>query len=246
MVRPPSIPRDALIAEIRRLLMGGRAGVLSTTFRGRAHWPYGSLVTYAPDTDGAPIFLFSGLSDHTGNLAKDPKASLLIERALRHKNPQQGPRISVLGTVAPTTAKRHRARFLARHPGAARYADFGDFGFYRMDIDRVHLVGGFARAQWLKAADIAPPPAAVRAVAQAEAGVIDHMNADHGTALDLYANTLLRRKGQGWRAVACDPWGLDLMRNDAPARLEFDAMAADAGGLRQALVDLAAKARAKF
>ena len=24
MVRPPSVPRDALIAEIRRLLMGGR------------------------------------------------------------------------------------------------------------------------------------------------------------------------------------------------------------------------------
>ncbi len=244
MVRPPSVPRDVLIAEIRSLLMGGRAGVLSTTFRGKAHWPYGSLVTYAPDTDGAPIFLFSGLSDHTGNLAKDPKASLLVERALRKKNPQQGPRISVLGTVAPTTSKRHRARFLARHPGAARYADFGDFGFYRMDIDRVHLVGGFARAQWLKGDEIAPPAAAVRAVAQAEAGVINHMNGDHGAALDLYANKLLRRKGQGWRAVACDPWGLDLMRNDVPARLEFDAMAADAGGLRRALVDLAAKARA--
>ena len=243
MVRPPSVPRDVLIAEIRSLLMGGRAGVLSTTFRGRAHWPYGSLVTYAPDTDGSPIFLFSGLSDHTGNLAKDPKASLLVERALRKKNPQQGPRISVLGTVAPTKTARHRARFLARHPGAARYADFGDFGFYRMDIGRVHLVGGFARAQWLKAADIAPPPAAVRAVAEAEAGVIAHMNEDHGAALDLYANKLLRRKGQGWRAVACDPWGLDMMRNEAPARLEFDTMASDAGDLRARLVALAARAR---
>tara|TARA_R110000868_G_scaffold18184_2_gene80590 strand:+ start:130 stop:870 length:741 start_codon:yes stop_codon:yes gene_type:complete len=245
MVRPPSVPRDVLISEVRSLLLGGRAGVLSTTFRGRERWPYGSLVTYAPDTDGSPIFLFSGLSDHTANLAKDARASLLVERALRRKNPQQGPRISVLGTVAPTKDKRHRARFLARHPGAARYADFGDFGFYRMTIDRVHLVGGFARAQWLKGEEILPPAAASRAVAQAEAGVISHMNEDHGTALDLYANKLLRRKGQGWRAVACDPWGLDLMRDDAPARLEFDEMATDAGGLRKALVDLAAKARAK-
>ncbi|MEQ9554970.1 MAG: DUF2470 domain-containing protein [Rhodospirillales bacterium] len=245
MARPPSVPRDVLISEVRGLLLGGRAGVLSTTFRGRERWPYGSLVTYAPDTDGAPVFLFSGLSDHTSNLAKDARASLLVERALRHKNPQQGPRISVLGTVAPTKDKRHRARFLARHPGAARYADFGDFGFFRMDIDRVHLVGGFARAQWLKAGEIAPPKTAVRAVAQAEAGVIAHMNADHGAALDLYANKLLRRKGQGWRAVACDPWGLDLMRDDAPARLQFDEMATDAGGLRKALVGLAAKARAK-
>tara|TARA_R110002072_G_scaffold135989_1_gene277765 strand:+ start:1373 stop:2113 length:741 start_codon:yes stop_codon:yes gene_type:complete len=245
MARPPSVPRDVLISEARGLLLGGRAGVLSTTFRGRERWPYGSLVTYAPDTDGSPIFLFSGLSDHTANLAKDARASLLVERALRRKNPQQGPRISVLGTVAPTMEKRHRARFLARHPGAARYADFGDFGFYRMVIDRVHLVGGFARAQWLKAGEIAPPPAAVRAVAKAEAGVIAHMNADHGAALDLYANRLLRRKGQGWRAVACDPWGLDMMRDDAPARLQFDDMAADAGDLRARLVTLAARARSR-
>lgn len=245
MARPPAIPRDVLIAEVRSLLMGGRAGVLSTTFRGRERWPYGSLVTYAPDTDGSPIFLFSGLSDHTGNLEKDARASLLVERALRRKNPQQGPRISILGTVAPTEDKRHRARFLARHPGAARYADFGDFGFYRMAVDRVHLVGGFARAQWLKAAEISPPPAAVRAVAKAEAGVIDHMNADHAAALDLYANKLLGRKGQGWRAVACDPFGLDLMRNDNSARLEFDVLAADADDLRKALVALAGKARAK-
>jgi putative heme iron utilization protein len=243
MVRPPSIPRDVLIAEVRSLLMGGRAGVLSTTFRGRERWPYGSLVTYAPDTDGAPIFLFSGLSDHTGNLAKDPKASLLVERALRKKNPQQGPRISILGTVKPTKQARHKDRFLARHPGAARYAGFGDFGFYVMTVERVHLVGGFARAQWMKADEITPPKSAVKAVAQAEAGVLQHMNADHGDALDLYAGKLLGRKGKGWRAVACDPFGLDLMRDDAPARLEFDAMARDASGLREQLVALAGKAR---
>ncbi len=245
MVRPPSIPRDVLIAETRRLLMGGRAGVISTTFRGRESWPYGSLATYAPDTDGRPIFLFSGLSDHTGNLAKDPKASLLVEQALRRKNPQQGPRITVLGRVEKTTEPRHRARFLARHPGAARYADFGDFGFYVMSIERVHLVGGFARAQWLKGEEIATPAEAAQAVAEAEAGVIAHMNADHADALDLYANVLLGRKGAGWRAVACDPWGLDMMRDDAPARLEFDAMAADAGDLRKALVALVGKARAR-
>lgn len=243
MARPPSIPRESLIAEARTLLLGGRAGVLSTTFRGRETWPYGSLVTYAPDTDGAPIFLFSGLSDHTGNLEKDPKASLLIERTLRRKNPQTGPRITVMGTVKRTKSPRHRTRFLARHPGAARYADFGDFGFFVMMPERVHLVGGFARAQWLKASELAPTKSATREVAKAEAGVIQHMNADHADALDLYANRLLGRKGQGWQAVSCDPWGLDLMRNESHARLEFDEIAKDAGDLRARLVSLAARAR---
>ncbi|MEQ8505676.1 MAG: DUF2470 domain-containing protein [Rhodospirillales bacterium] len=245
MARPPSVPRETLIAEARRLLMGGRAGVLSTTFRGRERWPYGSLVTYAPDTDGSPVFLFSGLSDHTGNLEKDPKAALLIEQALRKKNPQQGPRITVMGAIKRTKTARHQARFLARHPGAGRYAGFGDFDFYVMTPERIHLVGGFARAQWLKASELAPPRAAVQAVAKAEADVLAHMNSDHAAALDLYANTLLRRKGTGWQAVSCDPWGLDLMRNDMPARLEFDQMAKGPDDVRGQLVALAGRARAR-
>ena len=62
--------------------------------------------------------------------------------------------------------------------------------------------------------------------------------------MDLYANVLLGRKGTGWRAVSCDPWGLDLMRNDLPARLDFDAMVRDAGAMRTMLVDLVKRARA--
>ena len=244
MVRPPAVSRDVLCGQARGLILGGRSGVLSTTFRGKESWPYGSLVTYAPDVDGSPIFLFSTLSDHTNNLAKEPKASLLVERASRLKNPQQGPRVTILGTVKPTKSPRHKKRFLARHPGAARYAGFGDFGFYVMTPERLHLVGGFARAQWLKASEAQPTKAAARAIAQAEDGIVDHMNADHADALDLYANVLLGRKGTGWCVVSCDPWGLDLMRNDLPARLDFDAMVRDAGAMRTMLVDLVKRARA--
>jgi len=244
MARPPAIPRDVLAAEVRRLLFGGRSGALSTTFRGREPWPYGSLVTYAPDVDGRPIFLFSKLSDHTGNLAAEPRASLLVEQASRLRNPQRGPRVSLLGTVRPSKDPRHRARFLARHPDASLYAGFGDFGFYVMTVDRVHLVGGFARAQWLKAAEVLPPRDAAKAVAAAEEGILAHMNADHGEALDLYANRLLHRKGTGWRAVGCDPWGLDLARGGHCARLPFPEMATDANDVRKRLVAFAAAARA--
>ena len=88
--------------EARRLLFGGRSGALSTTFRGKGGGPYGSLVTYAPDQDGSPIFLFSTLSDHTQNLDRDDRASLLIDRAQNLKNPQRGPRVTLMGRVKRT------------------------------------------------------------------------------------------------------------------------------------------------
>ncbi len=251
----PAQSAEAAAAETRRLLYDGRAGVLSTTFRGRDAWPYGSLATYAPDVDGRPVFLFSTLSDHTNNLKKDGKASLLVERALTKRNPQRGPRATFLGRVKPTKSPRHRRRFLARHPEAEFYAGFGDFGFYVMEIERVHIVGGFAKAQWLKWGQVATPRAAVRAVQTAENGIVDHMNDDHADAIDLYANRLLGRKGTGWRLVSCDPWGLDLMRDGSPARLSFEDFPADAattggrgpvadpGAMRARLVALAARAR---
>lgn len=245
-----SVSNVTVGAETRRLLFAGRSGVLSTTMRGRDAWPYGSLVTYAPDVDGSPIFLFSTLSDHTNNLAKSPKASLLIDQAQQLKNPQRGPRATYMGTISLTKNPRHRRRYLARHPEAAMYAGFGDFGFYVMALDRIHSVGGFARARWLKASDAATPRAAVRAIQAVEEDIIAHMNADHGAAVDLYANVLLNRKGSGWQMIACDPWGLDLMRNGRFVRMEFgafghDGAVSDADTMRACLVDLAGRARAK-
>ena len=60
--------------------------MLSTTHKSRGGWPYGSLVTVAFDCDMSPLMLFSTLSDHTRNLAVDPRASLLFEETSRLKN----------------------------------------------------------------------------------------------------------------------------------------------------------------
>ena len=138
----------------RLLVRRARAACLSTALKSGDGWPYGSLVSVAFDYDLNPLMLFSTLSDHTRNLAVDSRASLLFEETSRLKNPQTGPRITVTGRIKKTTQDRHRRRFLARHPEAALYAGFGDFNFFRMQIDRAHFVGGFAKAAWLKGADI--------------------------------------------------------------------------------------------
>ena len=223
----------------RRLIRRARAATLSTALKSGDGWPYGSLVTIAFDYDLSPIMLFSTLSDHTRNLAVDSRASLLFEETSRLKNPQTGPRVSVLGRIKKTTDKGHVRRFIARQPEAAFYAGFGDFTFYRMTIHRVHFVGGFAKAMWFNAPDILSDAKAAAAVARAEKRVLAHMNEDHPDAIDHYANGLLGRRGRGWRMTGIDPDGADLRLGGRVARLEFDQPVTSRKAIREELVRLA-------
>lgn len=113
--------------------------------------PYASLVTPATLHDGAPLLLLSKIADHTQNLLTDPRASLLFALTDGHANPQTAPRVTAMGHFAPSDVMTDRARYLARNPGAARYAGFADFSIWRMTVERLHFVGGFGRAVWLEA-----------------------------------------------------------------------------------------------
>ena len=131
-----------------------------------------------------------------------------------------------------------RTRFLARNPKSGLYADFPDFGFFRMDVEGSSLNGGFGRAARFDGAALLTRTQGLDAVLDAEAGAVAHMNADHRDALKLYA-TVLARAGTGeWRASGLDPDGLDLVCGDRTARVAFEEPVATPGGLRQALVRL--------
>jgi putative heme iron utilization protein len=239
-VGSPNKHDRAIFARSSRLLIRrARSATLSTALKYGDGWPYGSLVTVAFDYDLSPILLFSTLADHTRNLADDKRASLLFEETSRLKNPQTGPRVSVLGRIKKTTGDAHARRFIARHPEAAFYAGFGDFAFYRMTIQRVHFVGGFAKAVWFKAPDILSDAKAAQAVAKAEQGALAHMNEDHADAIDHYANNLLGRRGRGWRMTGIDPDGVDLRLGGRTARLEFDEPVNNRKAIREELVRLA-------
>lgn len=206
--------------------------------------PYVSLVTVATHVDGTPLLLLSGLAEHSRNLRADNRVSLLFDGTDGFANPQEGPRLTLLGRAEPTDDDRVRRRFLARHPGAALYAGFGDFGFFRVVPERAQWVGGFARALWIEDG-LLVDPAAAAAFAEAADGVLAHMNADHAEALDQYAAKLCRPRGRGkgWRMAAIDPDGAELVRKEQAVRLEFPESAAQPGDLRRLLVNLASEAR---
>ena len=242
--------RLRLELTVRRLIRRARAGMLATTLAeggDRTGYPYASLVTMGWGIDASPIFLFSALSDHTRNLARDPRAALLIEEASRRANPQTGPRVTLIGRIAPCAAGEDessaRRRFLTRHPEAARYAGFGDFRFYRMAVESAHYVGGFARAVWVEGSRFALPPEAIAAIAACEEGVLAHMNTDHKSAVDLYARRLLGRKGTGWALAGLDPDGIDLRNGAHFARFDFAEPIKSANEARAVLVALADRAR---
>jgi putative heme iron utilization protein len=230
----------------RNLIRAADRAVLSTSLArdGLAGWPYGSLVLVATDQDLSPLLLISDLADHTRNIAKDPRVSLLFDGTAGAVDPLTAARLSLLGQIARDDRPEPRARFLARHPSAETYAGFGDFHLYRVAIEAAHLVAGFGRIHWLGAIDLAPP-AVPAALAAAETDIVAHMNQDHADALDAYAQGLLGRAGTGWRMTGIDAEGCDLRRAGEVARLGFPAPVSDPEAARGALVRLAKQARAK-
>lgn len=207
-----------------------------------AGWPYASLVLVAVDHDLSPVLLLSDMAEHTKAIKADGRVSLLFDGTGGLDQPLTGPRATVLGRAERIADDRLKARFLARHPDAALYAGFKDFAFYRLTVDRAHLVGGFGKIRWIGADELVPRQAA--GLADAEAGIVEHMNADHADAVQLYAAKLMGLAGDGWRMTGIDSEGIDLRRAGNVARLAFDVPLQAAAEAHKVLVALAGKARA--
>jgi putative heme iron utilization protein len=219
-----------MVWQARKLLRGARAATLATAEDGQ---PYAALVTPAPAPDLSLLVLLSGLSAHTRHLQADGRCALLVMGEATDDNPQTAPRLTVMGVASPEPDPALKARWVARHRYAAFYADLPDFRLVRIRPTGGQFIGGFASAHRLAAADLTPDPEAVAAVAEAEAGVIEHMTADHADAVDRIAGS------PGWRMVAVDVDGCDLAREEAVLRVPWRAPVADANAIRAELIRLA-------
>ena len=226
----------------RKLLRGAVSATLATVTEGQ---PFASLVTHAVLPDLTILLLLSDLSEHTRHLKVEPRCALLVQGAADEVNPQTAPRLSVTG-LAELAPDGLKPRFLARHPYAALYAGFGDFRLWQIRPAAGLLVAGFARATRLRQAELRPDPAAVAALAAAEAGILDHVNSDHADALAAIATGLLGRPAGDWRMTGVDPDGCDLAAGDCTAYLPWTAPVSDAGGVRMGLVQATREGRARL
>lgn len=248
-------PAFSPLAASRRLIQEARAAALATLTPGTGA-PFVSLVTVATLPDGSPVMLLSDLAAHTRNLKADSRASLLYDErapgAAMSGDPLTGARVSLVGRVvreepgspASNLAKR---RFLAKQPEAAMYAGFGDFAFYRFEVEMGHLVAGFGRIVDMKASDLLVDLAGADEIVEGEPGIVAHMNEDHADAVRLYATSLLGAPDADWRVTGLDPEGFDLAaatpQGDMGRRLVFPDMVRHSGPLRAILKKLADMAR---
>lgn len=239
--KPVSTPETPLPQTVRDMMRGLDRASLATVLAGE-NWPYASLVLVALGYDLSPILLLSDLALHSQAIAADDRVSLLFDGTAGLDQPLTGPRVTLLGRANRSDDPVLRRRFLARHPDAGMYADFGDFAFYRVTLERAHLVGGFGKISWLPMSKLMPAP--LTGLAEAEPGIVAHMNKDHADAVQLYATKLLGRTGDGWTMTGIDAEGIDLRRGGEVARLGFPQPLTAVGQARQILVELVAKARA--
>jgi putative heme iron utilization protein len=230
----------------RSLLRRSRQGALATLTPDSGD-PYCSLVNVASASDGSPILLISRLALHTRNILGDPRVSLMLdERA--EGDPLEGARIMLAGRAEEAGGADEpilRRRYLNAHPAAEVFVNFKDFSFFRIRPAGAHLVAGFGRIVDLKPGQFLTDISDADALLEAEQGAIEHMNADHREAMNLYATKLLGAEQADWRCTGCDPDGMDMQAGAQTLRLDFPERATNGTALRKMLVKLATEARAK-
>ncbi|ODS01741.1 hypothetical protein AUC69_05740 [Methyloceanibacter superfactus] len=238
------MPSKAEIAADARRLARRAFKASLATLDSASGAPYASLITVATDQAGAPSFLISTLARHTRNLAHDPRAAILIDGSGDLADPLQGARVTLHGRAEKVNDEAVRRRFLARHAEAAFYVDFPDFAFWRLAVEGAHYIGGFGRIVDLEPADLLLPLDGAAALAEAEAGIVAHMNEDHADAIALYALAFTGGDPGPWRMTGIDPEGCDIALGQDARRIMFSEPVTTPQGARKELVRLAEEARA--
>jgi heme iron utilization protein len=242
-MRPTAESDAARLAQ--SLLRRSRQGALATLMAGSGD-PYCSLVNVASHADGAPILLISRLALHTKNILADSRVSLMLDDRA-DGDPLEGSRIMLAGRAEQASADDLpvlRRRYLNAHPSAETFVNFKDFSFFRIRPSEAHLVAGFGRIVDLKPELFLTDISDAGALLEAEQGAIDHMNADHRNAMNLYATKLLGAGTADWRCTGCDPDGIDMRAGTTALRLDFPRRIVTPAALRQMLKELADQARA--
>lgn len=143
----------AEILAARRLLRARHTAALATLSLRLAGHPFASSVDYFTDHAGRPVFLISGLAEHSRNIAADPRISLLVQGA--SSDVQASPRLTVAGKasgISAAEAARLKTRYLRYFPAAAQYFAL-DFFFCRLEPSHLRYVGGFGVARWIAPGD---------------------------------------------------------------------------------------------
>jgi putative heme iron utilization protein len=223
--------------QARELLLKEFRGVLSTHSKSMPGFPFGSVVPYCLDDQGRPLILISRIAQHTHNLQKDPKCSLLVgERGA--EDVQAVGRVTVLAeaeklqdAAAIEAAAQRYYRFF---PESQSYHSAHDFDFWVLAPVRYRFIGGFGAIHWLDEIALANPFAG-----KAEASMVEHMNEDHAKAIAHYVELTGLPQTEPAVLVGVDSEGMHLRIGHGLHWLPFAKPCNTPTQVREALVLLA-------
>lgn len=144
---PPALAVRNLMEQAR---FGHLCTIMSRMHHRREGYPFGSLVDFAADAIGHPIFSFSPLAIHTRNLLSDPRCTLVVQTP--GWSGLSNARVTIFGDVVPLPAEQQewaRKQYIAKHQQWASQ-QWGNFYYYRMqNISDIYFIGGFGTVAWV-------------------------------------------------------------------------------------------------
>jgi putative heme iron utilization protein len=246
----PQLPEPTHAERVRTLMSLTSVATLSTISRKHTGYPFGSLMPFALDSSGRPIFLISNMAMHTQNLKADSRCSLFIGQAGADGDALGAARATIIGNAEPIPENEIagvRDNYLARHENSRYWVDFPDFSFFRLQPIDLYYVGGFGVMGWVEAQDYehaAPDP-----LAEAAPGILTHMNADHVDAMILLAASHAGVEATEATMTAVDRLGFSLRLKTKEGikgtRINFLHEVATPQDTRAVLVEMVRQARAR-
>ena len=223
--------------QARELLLKEYRGVLSTHSRSMPGFPFGSSVPYCLDGQGRPLILISRIAQHTHNLGADPKCSLLVgEREA--PDVQATGRVTVMAQaqklVEAESVEAAAERYYRYFPESRSYHSAHDFDFWVLEPVRYRFIGGFGAIHWLDNIELANPFAGA-----VEAGMVEHMNADHAKAIAHYVQLAGLPARTAAQLAGVDSEGMHLRIGQSLHWLAFAEPCNTPKQVREALVQLA-------
>src|ERR1035438_3710383 len=123
----PQLPEPTHAERVRTLMSLVPIATLSTLSRKHPGFPFGSLMPFALDSAGRPIFLISNMAMHTQNLKADPRCSLFVAQVSADGDPLGAARATLVGNAEPVPEHNLasvREKYLARHENSRYWVDF--------------------------------------------------------------------------------------------------------------------------
>lgn len=175
----PTEHRSRLLRGAVELLRTQRVAALATLEAEGS--PFVSMVPFALEpVQGCLVLHVSALAQHSGNMQREPRVSLLVMQPEQAGQPVHAlPRLTLLGQarlleLGSESWARCRAAYLARFPEAEPMTQLGDFRFVAIWPEGARQIAGFGAARSVDGAELRE----AIALAAGPAGPVDLVGSD--------------------------------------------------------------------